>query len=118
MILLTTLLIFLIGNCDAKTFEKKFYIIDAMDVQPILWEKAPTDHFVLYDTDNDWAIINRLFFNEIHLKLAKCEEREKLVLPAIKDAYSISWYQQKEFVLFGFPAAVIIALLSGFILAH
>lgn len=95
--------------------ERDFKNISIKDGQLLLAYQPAKEKYILYNVDNGWLIINKTFLDDMHLKIVRCDEKEKIVEPVVKSILEpkISWYQEKDIVLFGFP----LTLASGFILA-
>lgn len=81
---------------------------------------APLTKYVLYNVGNGWIVLNAAFFSDMHLKLAECDERKKIVDPVVKEITkpNISWYQEKEFIIFGYPIVFLSGTIFGFLMLN
>lgn len=111
--LLTILLVSLKSNASINDFQLK----PLFELEPKLQYAAPTGEFVMYDIGKGWLIINAAFFQEIHLKLSKCDKYQEIVSPIktemIFNPNEISWYQNKSVILTGVPIIFFAGLLTA-----
>lgn len=112
LVLLTTLLICWIGQAENK-IPREFSVLNISDIELALSYPAPSTKYVLYTVGNGWIVLNSFFFNEMHLKLAECDEKEKTVTPVINNIVepSIAWYQEKDIVFLGVGGSFILGVI-------